>query len=97
LPCFQRFSFGNTIKREAEIADAHAQGINLFAFDTIAELEKLSRAAPGAQVYCRFLADDGVATRVPQDIAAELEQYGVEFSGETKFSCLIFLWVATLR
>jgi ornithine decarboxylase len=50
-------SSGNTIKREAEIADAHTLGIELFAFDSIAELGKLSRAAPGARVYCRLLVD----------------------------------------
>jgi ornithine decarboxylase len=51
----QRMSFGNTIKREAEIADAHRGGIDLFAFDSLAELEKLSRAASGARVFCRIL------------------------------------------
>ena len=53
----ERLSFGNTIKREAEIADAHARGIDLFAFDSIAEFQKLCRAAPGARVYCRLLVD----------------------------------------
>jgi ornithine decarboxylase len=51
----ERLSFGNTIKREAEIARAHAEGIDLFAFDSPAELEKLARAAPGARVFCRML------------------------------------------
>jgi ornithine decarboxylase len=49
-----RISFGNTIKKEAHIALAFERGIRLFAFDSEAELEKLSRAAPGARVYCRF-------------------------------------------
>ena len=40
----ERFSFGNTVKRYAEIAHAHTEGIRLFAFDSIGELEKLSRA-----------------------------------------------------
>ena len=52
-----RLSFGNTIKRETEIAGAHADGVGLFAFDSIAELEKLSRGAPGAGVFCRLLVD----------------------------------------
>lgn len=51
----QRLSFGNTIKRETEIASAHAQGVDLFAFDSAAELEKLVRSAQGAHVYCRLL------------------------------------------
>jgi ornithine decarboxylase len=49
-----RFCFGNTVKREGDIAWAHALGIDLFAFDSIAELEKLGRAAPGARVFCRL-------------------------------------------
>jgi ornithine decarboxylase len=51
-----RFSFGNTIKRESEIARAYETGVNRFAFDSIGELEKIARAAPGAQVFCRMLA-----------------------------------------
>ena len=50
----QRCCFGNTIKRESDIAEAHAAGIPLFAFDSAAELEKLARAAPGARVFCRL-------------------------------------------
>jgi len=46
----ERFCFGNTIKRESDIAWAHGLGIGLFAFDSLAELEKLARAAPGARV-----------------------------------------------
>ncbi len=53
----ERLSFGNTIKREAEIARAHAAGIDLFAFDSIAELDKIARAAPGARVFCRMLVE----------------------------------------
>jgi len=50
-----RLSFGNTIKRETEVSRARAAGIDLFAFDCVAELEKLARAAPGARVFCRML------------------------------------------
>ena len=52
-----RFSFGNTIKRETEIDRAHRSGVDRFAFDSIGELEKIARAAPGAQVFCRMLVD----------------------------------------
>jgi len=38
----ERLSFGNTIKREAEIARAHEFGIDLFAFDSADELAKLA-------------------------------------------------------
>ncbi|HWD60079.1 MAG TPA: type III PLP-dependent enzyme [Stellaceae bacterium] len=50
-----RLSFGNTIKKERDIAAAYAAGVRLFAFDSEAELGKLARAAPGARVFCRIL------------------------------------------
>src|SRR5262249_4871619 len=50
-----RISFGNTIKKERDIARAHALGVRLFAVDCKAEVEKIARAAPGAKVFCRFL------------------------------------------
>ncbi|HUC49474.1 MAG TPA: type III PLP-dependent enzyme [Xanthobacteraceae bacterium] len=50
-----RISFGNTIKKERDIARAFALGVRLFAVDSKAEVEKISRAAPGAKVFCRFL------------------------------------------
>src|SRR5271156_75709 len=51
----ERLSFGNTIKKERDIAAAYAAGVRLFAFDSAAELEKLARVAPGARVFCRIL------------------------------------------
>jgi len=48
-------SYGNTIKKERAIAAAFARGVRMFAFDSEEELRKLSRAAPGARVYCRIL------------------------------------------
>ena len=50
-----RLSFGNTIKKERDIAFAYQTGIRLFAFDSEAELAKLARQAPGARVFCRIL------------------------------------------
>jgi len=50
-----RLSFGNTIKKEKDIAFAYQAGLRLFAFDSAFELDKLARAAPGAQVFCRIL------------------------------------------
>ena len=51
----ERISFGNTIKKERDIARAYALGVRLFAVDCRAEVEKIARAAPGAKVFCRFL------------------------------------------
>ncbi|MGE0120261.1 MAG: type III PLP-dependent enzyme [Dongiaceae bacterium] len=53
----ERLSFGNTIKKERDIAYAYEKGVRLFAFDSDAELEKLAAAAPGASVFCRILTD----------------------------------------
>jgi len=51
----ERISFGNTIKKERDIARAFALGVRLFAVDCKAEVEKIARAAPGAKIFCRFL------------------------------------------
>ena len=51
----ERISFGNTIKKERDVARAYALGVRLFAVDCKAEVEKIARAAPGAKVFCRFL------------------------------------------
>jgi ornithine decarboxylase len=50
-----RLSFGNTIKKEKDIAFAYQSGLGMFAFDSAHELDKLARAAPGARVFCRIL------------------------------------------
>jgi ornithine decarboxylase len=52
-----RVSYGNTIKKETEIAAAFALGITLFAVDCEAEVEKVARAAPGSRVICRIVCD----------------------------------------
>ena len=53
-------AFGNTIKKQSDIAAAFALGVRLFSFDCAEELEKLAIAAPGARVVCRiFVGNDG--------------------------------------
>src|SRR3954464_11198753 len=56
-----RISHGNTNKKERDIARAYALGVRTFAADSIPEVEKIARAAPGARVFCRFLFDCGGA------------------------------------
>ena len=51
-------SFGNTIKKVSAIQRAVAAGVGMFAFDSIEELEKLARHAPGSRVYCRLLVEN---------------------------------------
>jgi ornithine decarboxylase len=56
----ERLSFGNTIKKESDIAAAYRGGVRLFAFDSVSEVEKLARSAPGARVFCRiFMTGEG--------------------------------------
>jgi len=52
-----RISYGNTIKKESEIAAAERLGITLFAVDCEAEVEKVARVAPGSRVICRIHCD----------------------------------------
>ncbi len=52
-----RISYGNTIKKERDIARAYELGVRLFAVDCQAEVEKIARAAPGVRVFCRILSD----------------------------------------
>jgi len=52
-----RISFGNTIKKQRDIATAFMLGIQLYAVDSVEEVEKVAAAAPGAQVFCRILTD----------------------------------------
>ncbi len=49
-----RLSFGNTIKKAADIAYAFGRGVRRFTFDSEAELQKLAEHARGAGVMCRL-------------------------------------------
>ena len=53
----ERISYGNTVKKEREIAAAFKLGVGLFAVDCEAEVEKIARAAPGSRVICRIHCD----------------------------------------
>jgi ornithine decarboxylase len=52
-----RISYGNTIKKLSEIAVVARLGINLFAVDCEAEVDKVAAAAPGARLICRIHCD----------------------------------------
>jgi ornithine decarboxylase len=54
----QAISFGNTVKKVSAIRRAHAAGVDMFAFDSDEELEKLAEHAPGSRVYCRILVEN---------------------------------------
>jgi ornithine decarboxylase len=70
----ERISYGNTIKKEADIAYAYAKGVRLFAFDSENELQKLSRSAPNAHVFCRILTTcDGADWPLSRKFGCELD------------------------
>ncbi|UTF61084.1 type III PLP-dependent enzyme [Gilvimarinus sp. DA14] len=52
-----RISYGNTIKKAADIRYFYERGVRLFATDSEADLHTIAREAPGAQVYVRVLTD----------------------------------------
>ncbi|MCX8013715.1 MAG: type III PLP-dependent enzyme [Rectinema sp.] len=52
-----RMSFGNTIKKEKDIAYFYEKGIRLFVTDSMSDLDKISRAAPGSKVFFRLLTE----------------------------------------
>jgi ornithine decarboxylase len=56
-----RISYGNTIKKERDVARAYELGVRLFAVDCEEEVDKIARSAPGSKVFCRILYDSGTA------------------------------------
>jgi ornithine decarboxylase len=69
-----RISFGNTIKKQSDIAYAYAKGVRLYAFDSDAELEKLAAAAPGSRVFCRILMTcDGAEWPLSRKFGCEID------------------------
>lgn len=52
-----RMSYGNTIKKERDIAYFYEKGVRLFVTDSPSDLDKISRAAPGSKVSFRLLTE----------------------------------------
>lgn len=52
-----KLSFGNTIKKEKDIAYAYGKGIRLYTSDSDSDIEKLAKNAPGSKVMFRLLLD----------------------------------------
>ena len=63
----ERLVFGNTIKRAADVAVFRDYGVDLFASDCEADIRMLARAAPGARVYVRLLAEPSATADWPLD------------------------------
>src|SRR5262249_18022748 len=53
----QNLSYAHPSTQECNIAQAFALGVRRFAVDAVEEVDKIARAAPGAEVFCRILCD----------------------------------------
>ena len=49
-----RISYNNPVKKPGDIKNAYDLGIRNFTFDSKGELSKISKMAPGSNVFCRF-------------------------------------------
>lgn len=49
--------YGNTVKSDRNIADAHRLGIRDFATDSLEDVAAIAEHAPGARVFCRLAID----------------------------------------
>ncbi len=52
-----KISYGNTIKKPADIAYFYSKGVRLFATDSEYDLRNIAKHAPGARVFCRILCE----------------------------------------
>jgi ornithine decarboxylase len=89
-----RIISGNPVKERAFVERAHASGIDLFAFDSYPEIEKLAECAPGSRVTVRLSVPNdgsewplskkfGVEPRDAADLLQRASQRGLRPVGVT--------------
>lgn len=54
-----RIIYGTAVKPRKQIQEAHFHGVNMFACDSLQELQKISEGAPNSKVFIRVSVDDG--------------------------------------
>ncbi|MBV9843601.1 MAG: type III PLP-dependent enzyme [Kutzneria sp.] len=85
-------SYGNTIKKRADIARAHALGVHLFTSDSIDDVSAIAECAPGSSVFCRILLADtgsltpfgakfGCSASMAEDLLATAARLGLRPAG----------------
>jgi ornithine decarboxylase len=85
-------SYGNTIKKRADIRYAFEHGVTLFAVDSEAELVKIAEEAPGAAVFCRLLTSGqgadwplsrkfGCSAQMAADLLVRAQELGLRARG----------------
>lgn len=52
-----RISYGNTIKKEKDIAYAYERGVRYYASDSDEDMRKIARAAPGSRIFFRIITE----------------------------------------
>ncbi|GGJ89654.1 ornithine decarboxylase [Pilimelia anulata] len=67
--------YSNPIKPPAHVAAAHAAGLWRFGVDSVGELHKIARYAPGSAVYLRLRVDDSTS------VFPLSRKFGAELSG----------------
>ncbi|MET7451302.1 type III PLP-dependent enzyme [Streptomyces sp. NPDC005574] len=50
----ERVHYGNTVKSDATIAEAHRLGVRTFATDSVQDVAAIAAHAPGSRVFCRL-------------------------------------------
>jgi len=86
--------YSNPVKIPEHIAAAYKKGVRYFAFDSITEIEKLAKYAPGSKVYLRLKVSDygskfplsrkfGVDAMYAVDYCSVAVDHGLEVVGVT--------------
>ena len=61
----EQVSYGNTIKKAADVRYFYEKGVRMFATDSEADLRNIAKAAPGSRVYVRILTEGTVSADWP--------------------------------
>lgn len=70
----EKIIYGTAVKPTAHIKEFFDYGVDRFAFDSFAELEKIAAMAPGSRAYVRVRVDDtGSVFRFSEKFGAEKE------------------------
>lgn len=54
----EKLSYGNTIKKAADVAYFYEKGVRLFATDSKEDLKNIGKYAPGSKIYVRILIEN---------------------------------------
>ena len=60
-----RISYGNTIKKAADIAWFYDKGVRMFATDSREDLKHIAQHAPGSRIYVRILVENSTTADWP--------------------------------